>query len=171
VVYLFVAQSVWGEAGIIPGTDHIIGKAVIEAITLEREQAWFGIMFSKHVLTGQNRRDYLHSSIQPLVVRYSIPFKQGRTEPVGHALNWRYNIFSQIGIAPLLPKPRDAYPEDAIKVENTLKFLRFLRETGRSDCNVNRIPSGSPHLFPALIRNDTTEILGTQIQLEHGDEF
>lgn len=161
----------FGEAGIISGTDHIVGKAVVDAIKLERQQSWFGIMFSGQIFKGKKLGELLHPTIMPLVIEYPVPMKGSLLGCAGYALNWRLNIYSHIGIYPLLPKPREGQPEDLVKINNTLKFLEFLRETGRRDLNVNRIAGNFPHLHPALILDNSDDIVGTQLRLEHGDKY
>lgn len=160
-----------GEAGIISGTHHIVGKAVVDAIMLERQQSWFGIMFSERILEGKNLVEWLHPTIMPLVIEYPVPLKGSLIGRAGHALNWRLNIHSQIGIRPLLPAPRKDQPDDSIKIDNTLKFLEFLRETDRRSINVTKIPGNFPHLHPAIILNNTDNIVGTELRLEHGDKY
>ena len=40
-----------GEADYIPNTDHLIGKAIIDAARLEKEQNWCGVIISPEVLS------------------------------------------------------------------------------------------------------------------------
>jgi hypothetical protein len=46
-----------GEADCIPNTNHLIGKAIIEASKLEKRQNWFGVILSPEVLSIENNEN------------------------------------------------------------------------------------------------------------------
>lgn len=160
-----------GEAAVIEGTDHIVGKAVVDAIKLERQQAWFGVMLSTDVEADACEEGSLDPSVQPLVVAYPIPLKGSRLGVAGRAINWRLNIHAENGIECLLPNSRPGNDEDKLKVENTLKFLEFLRATDRRNLDLCA-SSAFPHLHPVVMSKEPiADATGQTIRLIHGDRY
>lgn len=66
-----------GEADFVPDTNHLVGRGVIEAIELEAQQDWFGIMLDPALGSYEQVAGMLHPGVLPMVVRYPIPLKTG----------------------------------------------------------------------------------------------
>jgi hypothetical protein len=61
-----------GEADYIPGTNHLIGKALIDAAELEKKQDWFGVILSPDILSAQDTLP--QDPIGDILIKYSVPF-------------------------------------------------------------------------------------------------
>jgi hypothetical protein len=123
-----------GEADYIPNTNHLIGKAIIEAARLEKRQNWFGVILSPEVLPIGNNENTLCKSAVQILTEYSVPFKDGENIP--HlVINWRLNLVVKYGTKSLLPKPFDM--QSKTKIDNTLKFAKYLRDTKQAYKKLN----------------------------------
>jgi hypothetical protein len=151
-----------GEADFVPGTDHILGSGVLDAIELEKQQEWFGVMIGGQVGTYGQIRGQLHPRVIPLIVPYRIPMKGEAFEP-GTAINWRLNLWSSVGVQSFFKPPADE--RQAAKRGNALQFAKHLRDSGRAqtahDC---------PWLLPLVLRQGFPDD-GADILLSHGDEY
>ncbi len=91
-----------GEADYIPNTNHLVGKAIIEAARLEKRQNWFGVIISPEVLPIGNKKDGLWESAAQILAEYPVPFKN--EENIPHiVINWRLNLIVKYGTKSLLP--------------------------------------------------------------------
>lgn len=147
-----------GEADYIPNTNHLIGKAIINAAKLEKQQEWFGVIISPDVLS-KGDMNTLYEPVAQILTEYAVPFKNG--EKIPHlVINWRLNLIVKYGTKTLLPKPFDT-PSD-IKIENTLKFAKYIRDTKQAYKKLNE------KWQQALFVADTPP---TRIPIKHGDEY
>jgi hypothetical protein len=79
-----------GEAEYIPGTAHLVGRAVIRAARLEKAQDWFGIIIDPEILTPEREQVLALPLVSPVVVSYHVPFKQMNHIPNPcRVINWR----------------------------------------------------------------------------------
>lgn len=115
-----------GEADYIPNSNHLIGKAIINAARLEKQQNWFGVIVSPEVISIDNKTDILSDSVSQVLTAYSVPFKNG-TKITCLVINWRLNLVVTAGTKSLLPKPIDISSTN--KIENTLKFANYIKVT------------------------------------------
>lgn len=159
-----------GESGFITGTQHLMGKGLLAAYDLEQAQEWYGIMLADDL--GYSIPEQLHPGVKPLVVHYTIPWKDKESAPLGklgYALNWRFNIWSEEGIEALLPAPRTDSPSDKDKRDNTLAFLMFLNQTDRRAQLANEV---NPELsWLKLVKIPKEPLVSDTIRLWHGDRF
>ncbi len=148
-----------GEADYIPNTNHLVGKAIIEAARLEKRQNWFGVIISPEVLPIGNKKDGLWESAAQILAEYPVPFKN--EENIPHiVINWRLNLIVKYGTKSLLPEPFDMQSE--IKISNTLKFARYLRNSEQAYKNLNEKWQQKFYV------SDTDP---TRIPPEHGDDY
>ncbi len=116
-----------GEADYIPKTQHLIGKAIIEAARLEKLQDWFGVILSPDILSAD---DTIPSDpIGKALLRYPVPLKDGlKVDFV--VINWRLNLIAEYGTKSLFSKPSD--PNQFKKIMNTLKFAKYVRDSNQA---------------------------------------
>jgi hypothetical protein len=118
-----------GEAEYIPGTAHLVGRAVIRAARLEKQQDWFGVLLDPEILTEERRQILSLPFVKPLVVDYDVPLKESaEMRNPCTVINWRFNMVVQPGIVSLFRKSED--PAHQKKRDATLKFCRWLRDSG-----------------------------------------
>jgi hypothetical protein len=147
-----------GEADYIPNTNHLIGKAIINAARLEKQQEWFGVIISPDVLS-KNNAAMLDEPTSQILAEYPVPFKNGENIP-HMVINWRLNLVAKYGTKSLLPKPFDASSD--VKIENTLKFAKHIRDTKQAYKRLNE--KWQQTFFVA----DTDP---TKVPIKHGDEY
>lgn len=120
-----------GELAKVSDTDHLIGRGIINAAELEKQQEWFGIALSPEIINNEFLDIAREPLLQALVVEYNVPMKSSYTgEPVLWAINWRYNLSVHAGIKSLFPKPRSNSDK---KLKNTIDFSKFLRSTNQHE--------------------------------------
>lgn len=120
-----------GEAEFVPGTSHLVGRAVTRAARLEKCQDWFGVVVDPEILTGDRRQVLTLPFVKPLVVDYDVPLKEGaEIRSPCPVINWRFNMVAQRGIASLFRESSDASHQR--KRNQTLEFCRWLRKTDRA---------------------------------------
>lgn len=117
-----------GEADYIEDTKHLIGKAIIKAAKLEKEQNWFGVTIDSNVLSKDNF-NFLDDANKNVIVEYNVPLKSKKNNKY-YVINWRLNLWVKDGIRSLLPKPFD--DRSRLKFNNTLKFSKYIREIGQA---------------------------------------
>lgn len=115
-----------GDADFVPGTDHLVGRGIIEAIEREGTQDWFGVMLSPELGSHAQISALLHPRVLPMIVRYPIPLKSG-VQQDGIALNWRLNITAELGTQSFFHPTTDE--SQRLKLKNTLAFAKHVRET------------------------------------------
>ena len=113
-----------GEADFVPGTNHLVGKAIIRAARLEKIQDWFGVIIDPSFPNSESLSQF--PLIKPLVVKYDVPWKSnaGFSGPCW-TINWRFNLEAENGISSLFQQSED--DENKRKVQNTLNYCKFLR--------------------------------------------
>ena len=133
--YLF-AQSLpvrgsitFGEADYIPGTNHLVGKAITRAHELEKQQNWFGVIIDQETVPHDTIKAFESPILSPLYIRWDVPLKQNQTAMDAWVINWRLNLTIERGTRSLFPHSQR--PEEQQKVQNTLNFARYLREEGK----------------------------------------
>lgn len=158
-----------GEAEYIPGTAHLVGRAIIRAARLEKAQNWFGIIIDPDILTPEREQVLALPLVSPFVVSYDVPFKQmNAIQNPCRVINWRFNIEVQSGTASLLPVGAD--PAHGIKRDNTLKFCRWLRENNLAYGRLQNA-SGETVSIPWLSVNFVGPNQPGTPGSQHGDEF
>jgi|WetSurSiteA1Bulk_404760.scaffolds.fasta_scaffold49110_2 hypothetical protein len=146
-----------GEADYIPNTNHLIGKAIINAAKLEKQQDWFGIILSKDVLSDS---EIIPSGpIRDILIKYEVPFKDS-SNVTSLVINWRLNLFIKYGTKSIFSSSSE--PENLRKISNTLKFAKYVRDSGLAYIDVKEKWQHS------LYVSDTDP---TQKTIRHGDEF
>jgi len=148
-----------GEADYIPNTQHLVGKAVITAAQLEKQQDWFGIALSPEVLPDEESIRLLKQSTLPILVHYPVPVKGGSTVRL-YVINWRLNMTVVKGTKSMFPPPYNE--ETQRKFDNTLAFAKYLRDTGQA---YMRLPEPWQQ---GLYVSDTDPTL---VPPAHGDEY
>jgi hypothetical protein len=130
--YLFAAKLpvrgaiTCGEAEFIPGTSHLVGRAIIRAARLEKCQDWFGVLLDADMLSEDRRKLLSVPFLKPLVVQYDVPFKPGSDlRNPSQVINWRFNMVVESGTTSLFRDSCD--PSHTRKKEHTLTFCRWLR--------------------------------------------
>jgi hypothetical protein len=117
----------FGEAEAIPGTHHLVGRAIVRAAKLEKAQDWFGAIIDPELVNNERLNILRMPMISPLVVPYVVPVKSGSgLSGELQTINWRFNLTAQEGIASLLPPSED--PSAMKKRNNTLEYCHFLRQ-------------------------------------------
>lgn len=152
-----------GEADFIPNSDHMIGAGIVAAVEFEQQQDWLGVTLAPEIGDHASITDRLHPRVLPLIARYNVPLKEG-TLPDATVINWRFNLFSHIGIKPLLPPPSDASSQR--KQAHTLAFARHLRDTNQVQTEHDQF-----WLAPVIIPRHPVGGPTETIELLHGDEF
>jgi hypothetical protein len=66
-----------GEAEAIPGTHHLVGRAIVRAARLEKAQNWFEVIIDPDILNEKHRAMLQIPLVGPLVVSYPVPVKEG----------------------------------------------------------------------------------------------
>ena len=116
--------------------DTITGKPLIEAFEMEKEQDWIGCWIADTCFKKISPKEKRRYKEDKMVVRYSIPFKEGTVEDV-YAYNW---------VAHAIHNPRDidlnylmeksflqkgtshTWHEER-KIKNTTEFYNFIKNT------------------------------------------
>lgn len=150
-----------GEADFVPGTDHIVGNGVLDAVELEKHQDWFGVMLGSQLGSYSQIRSQLDARVIPLIVPYRIPLKPNRVQP-GAAINWRLNLWASLGVQTFFPEPADDLQR--AKRNNALRFAKHVRDNGLSQTEHDR-----PWLLPVVVREMKEGT--TEVPLVHGDEY
>lgn len=148
-----------GEADFVPDTNHIVGNGVLDAIELETQQEWFGVMLAPQLGTFAEVVSQLDPRITPLVIPYNVPMKCGAAPPA-IAINWRLNLWSTLGVKWLFPTPADE--RQTAKRDNALRFAKHVRDSG-----LEFTPQDRPWLQDMLIQNRPV----TESPFPHGDEY
>lgn len=152
-----------GDADFVPHSEHMIGTGIVAAVELEQQQDWFGVALSPEIGNFDSVAARLHPRVQPLVSRYDVPLKD-RILAGAAVINWRFNLYSHVGIKALLPPPSDAPAER--KHAHTLAFARHLRTTHQVET-----PHDAFWLSPVIIPRLPVVATPQTIDLLHGDEF
>jgi len=152
-----------GEADFVPGTDHIVGRGVIDAVELQASQNWFGVMLSSGLGSHAEIAALLDPRVLPMIVRYVIPLKAGISHD-GTALNWRLNITAEAGTQRFFHPPAD--DDQGVKLHNTLAFAKHVRDTQQAYTKHDR-PWLRPIYLPIVPVPDSQ----TTIELVNGDEY
>ncbi len=155
----------FGEADFIPGTQHLIGKGIVQAAELEKRQNWFGVLVDLPSMPAGAKQVFELPQLAPLFVRWNLPMKDGGPMIDALVVNWRNNLVVEGGTKSLFSKPPDKSAES--KIENTLAFAKHLRETGRHTCNAD---DGKGGKFPWLLGCRTTAP-GSPWNVPHGDDY
>ncbi|MCG8318490.1 MAG: hypothetical protein MI921_03220 [Cytophagales bacterium] len=114
-----------GELAKISGTDHLIGKGIINAAELEKQQEWFGIAVDPKLVDNEFIELCKNPLLHPLAIRYDVPVKETYNgEKVEWAINWRFNLWVNNGLKSLFPDP---VSDRDVKLENTMKFCKHVR--------------------------------------------
>jgi hypothetical protein len=101
----------------------------------------------------------LCNSAAQILTEYSVPFKDGEYE-YHLVINWRLNLVVKYGTKSLLPKPFDTQSET--KIDNTLKFAKYLRNTKQAYKKLNEKWQQNFYV------SDTDP---TTIPPKHGDDY
>ena len=152
-----------GTADYIPGTNHLVGDAVLRAARLEKCQDWFGVAVDEEILPDDDSVSVLDEATRHVLVRYDPPMKpEVRTvlQP-RWVLNWRLNLIIMEGTRSLFPKPQDERQQ--AKLDNTLQFCKWLRDRDMTILEDPPRPWLGFHGVGLLRDRDT--------QWVHGDEF
>lgn len=158
-----------GEAEYLPGTSHLVGKALVRASKLEKEQEWFGIICDPTMLTPERASILQDKRIKQRTVDYAVPLKKTATisNPC-KVINWRFNMRIQCGTASLFPECRDE--EHKRKRDNTLKFCRWLRESELAYGNIQS-QQGETLSVPWLEGCYSGKAHPQSQEAKHGDEY
>lgn len=173
--YLFAASLpvrgaiTCGEAEYIPGTSHLVGRAVIRAARLEKQQDWFGVIVDPEILTSERQMILSLPLVKPLVVQYAVPLKPGTgiINPCT-VINWRFNLEVQQGTGSLFPNTSDSL--HSAKRDNTLAFCRWLRDNNLAYGHITA-PNGTKLNVPWLATNMVGPHQPGTPGAEHGDAY
>lgn len=152
-----------GNAEFVPGSDHMIGTGIVAAVEFEQTQDWFGVTLSPEIGDFDTVNSGLHPRVRPLITRYDVPLKSGILHGAA-AINWRFNLYSDVGIKPFLPPPSDCQAER--KHTHTLAFARHLRKTSQVETKHDAF-----WLSPLVLSSKPVIDAGETLDLRHGDEF
>ncbi len=145
----------YGEADFIPGTNHLVGKAIIAAHALEMRQEWLGVIVDVGSLPTGALAAFELPALAPLFARWDVPIKaassktrsqlwdcsllswakhfQKKTPPCvlknALVLNWRLNLTIEKGTRSLFHHSEDKRAQQ--KVTNTLAFIKHICMTKR----------------------------------------
>ena len=145
-----------------------LGRAISEAAVLEGKQNWIGATVDSTVIDRYEsifERDDVYGFLMSVLLPiHDVPMKDGTRRNYA-VINWRHNIISQDGIKALFKN--EPYSEAAqIKIDNTLRFAKEIRDANLAYSNIEGIPGkygvffighGVPH--------------GSSIPFSHGDEY
>lgn len=111
-----------------------LGNPIVQAVKMEGEQEWIGIScdeYAKERLNVITEQDSNWENIVPniLMIDYDVPLKSGKYDKK-RVVNWRFNLVAEEGIKSLFENEFNR--EDVkIKIENTLKFAKYVKESGK----------------------------------------
>ena len=158
-----------GEAECILGTSQLVGRAVTRAASLEKQQEWFGVVFDPEILSPDRRAVLDLLIVKPLIVQYDVPLKDNATlKNPCVAVNWRFNMTVEKGIASLLRTSQN--PQDEKKRTATLQFCRWLRDRNLAYGKIFG-PDGTRIKIPWLAGMHVGEHAPGTSGAVHGDEF
>jgi hypothetical protein len=161
----------YGEADFIPGTQHLVGKAVVKAHLLEKDQEWLGVVVDEPSLPFEVAKIFESAPFSPLFARWDVPLKPGPegTRILKNALvvNWRWNLTVEKGTQSLFSPSNDMRAK--AKIESTLAFAKHIRQTGRSKGGVMG-KDGKPIRF-RFLDGCAVGSKPPNEGLAHGDEF
>ena len=154
-----------GDADFVTGSDHLVGRGIIEAIELEARQDCFGIMLDPALGSYEHVSSLLHPGVLPMVVRYPIPLKTG-TQTDGIPVNWRLNITAELGTRSFFRPAADEAQQR--NLAHTLDFAKHVRDTDQA-----YTPLAYTHFWLRPVYLPATPIPepSTTIKLVHGDEL
>lgn len=155
----------FGEADFIPGTNHMVGKGIVHAAELEKQQNWFGVLVDLPRMPAGAQQLFELPQLAPLFVRWNLPLKGGNVIENALVVNWRNNLTVEGGTKSLFAKPPDK--SAAEKIEHTLAFAKHMRDTGRHTCNAD---DGKGGKLSWLLGCRTTAS-GSSWDVPHGDEY
>ncbi len=150
-----------GEVGIVPDTQHLIGKGIIKAARLEKSQKWFGIAIDPEV-ANEKTVPKLDQEVQELLVPYKVPIKDGG-ELECFVINWRLNLYVRDGTESLFPKPKDKNHKTNKK--NALAFAKHLRDSSQSYKKLDKPWLSDFIVGPAMPKDPS------KVKKIHGDEY
>lgn len=117
--------------------DVLIGEPIVEAHDREKQQTWSGCWVSKKCckkvfISPEILQDFIvMNGAHDLLVKYSIPVKEGKDVPEEYALNWVREVFFREKIIGYLKKEIEKVKdikEKNIKekLDNTMKFVELI---------------------------------------------
>jgi len=156
----------YGEADFIPGTNHLIGKAIVTAHALEKNQNWLGVLVDWNSFPLEAQATFMVPVFAPLYTRWDVPMKDAQPLKNTLVVNWRFNLVVEKGTRSLFHPTQD--PRAQRKIENTLAFAKHIRDNNQHaghaiDNNGNRMKI--PWLAGCAVGSKEP---GT---FEHGDEL
>ena len=114
-----------GELAKISGTDHLIGKGIINAAELEKQQEWFVVAIDPNLVNQEFIELHESPLLYPLAIKYDVPVKETYNgEKVEWAINWRFNLWVHNGLKSLFPDP---ISQKDVKLKNTMEFCKHIR--------------------------------------------
>lgn len=139
--YIFIAAITYGlpirgatTCGEFYVSENLItGKPIIEAYEKERKQDWIGCWITDECLAKISKEAYDKLINERKIVKYPIPFKEGKVEEV-YAFNWLDNIFipgnsinlNYLETNSFLQKKNSHSWREERKHKNTKEFIHFV---------------------------------------------
>ncbi len=145
----------FGEADFIDGTQHAVGKGIVAAAELEKRQDWLGVMVDEGSIPSEARPLMADVLFAPVFARWDVPCKStdGDLKPTlkrdALVVNWLYNV--RVNYPPESVFRQSSDPRARRKIENTLAFVRHVREAGmHKGRSFHLNPKGQPIFTPSL---------------------
>lgn len=178
----------FGEADYLPGTNHLVGKALVRAAELEKMQNWFGVLIDPDILDVEHTQALQMPFIAPVILEYDVPIKRQMEKSIylpfvnydlalrtrrevrlrTKVINWRLNLTIQAGTKAIFRKASKREEQD--KINNTLKFCLHLRKINRVICYAHD-QEGKTANIPWIIGCHVGELKPTDPRAIHGDEY
>jgi len=132
------------------GSSHAVGKAIIAAAELEKQQDWLGIAIDEAGFPDAGRALIARKEFAPVLLRWDVPLKEGRHLKAALVVNWFYNLRLQQDVKGLFRPSGDAGAQ--AKIENTLNFADHLQRSGlHKGVEAVRDKAGIPIFTPWLV--------------------
>ena len=116
---------------IIVSNDIVIGKPIVQAYELEKQQEWIGCRISESAL-GSISKKAIDEHIKAMaIIEYEIPCKSGKVEKM-FAYNWTESLPFKKGDFEILNKRGRVDWTVERKHKNTWEFIKYLKSIGES---------------------------------------
>ncbi|MBN1778022.1 MAG: hypothetical protein JW811_07860 [Clostridiales bacterium] len=156
----------YGDVLIDPQKGLYLGKPIVEAVELEKEQDWMGAIVADSTAqqyTMVFEDGYPNSEIlQLLFPIYTVPLKNNEIR-TSRVINWRENIISDKGTKAFFKNPSNNQSIQR-KIDNTLEFAKAVVKIG-AYFNCTAVPQRYRHLFVSKEPPERGNMP------KHGDEY
>lgn len=149
IVYRYPLRGaiVYGDIYLNVNRNIYLGKAIVDAVSLEGMQNWIGAVIDDSIFARYKNifNDEKLGDIHNLILqKYDVPCKNGSLNL--YTINWRANLNSHNGIKYLFNC--DGQEESVLlKIKNTLDYCKYLRSIKMVYTDRDSVPMQYKHLF------------------------